>query len=104
MKLYYDVNRYAVDGTLAITTWIMNEYIGYEPYGDVTVNLSAYDMKPISDRYIFIPTYKMTPDYYAQILEDIVEEVVLEVPIGYGKGVYAKLKENWAQQVEMVMD
>ena len=100
MKLYYEKARYAVDDTLAIRTWWVGEY-GYEPYGDVTVNLSGYGMKP-EEGHIFIPVYKMTPTYYEQILADIVEDVVAPVQIGYGMGVYAKLKEHWEDNVEMM--
>jgi hypothetical protein len=101
MKLYYEKSRYAVDGTLAIMTWTDED--GYfEPYGDVTVNLSGYGMFPQDDGYIFIPTYKMSTDYYKQVCDDIVDEVIQEIPIGYGTGVYARLKENWDNQVVLM--
>lgn len=100
MKLYYEKARYAVDDTLAIRTWWVGEY-GYEPYGDVTVNLSGYGMTP-DEGYIFIPKYKMTEEYYEQIVKDIIEEVVFPVRIGYGTGVFAKLKDHWEDNVEMM--
>lgn len=100
MKLYYEKARYAVDDTLAIRTWWDGD--GYlEPYGDVTVNLSGYGVEP-EEGYIFIPVYKMTPAYYEQICKDIVDEVVERVQIGYGVGVYARLKERWEDSVEMM--
>ena len=103
MRLYYEKNRYVVDNTLAIQTWWDGD--GYlEPYGNVTVNLSAYGMYPQDDGYIFIPTYKMTPNFYEQVCKDIVEEVVSPVQIGYGTGVYAKLKEDWENNVTMLSD
>ena len=101
MKLYYTKNRYAVDNTLYIGTWCNDEGF-FEPYGDVTVNLSAYGMMPKNDSHIFIPTYKMTSDYIEQVLNDIVEEVITEVPIGLGRGLYVRLKENWEEGVEMM--
>lgn len=100
MKLYYEKSEYSIDGTPAIMTWWNGN--GYmEPYGNVTVNLSGYGMMP-EEGHIFIPTYKMTDDYYKQIVNDIVEEVICPVQIGYGTGVYAKLKEDWESKVEMV--
>ena len=44
----------------------------------------------------------MTPDYANQIIDDIVEEIVGEVPIGYGTGLYVKLKEDWEKKVSMI--
>lgn len=100
MRLYYEKGEYTVDGTLAIKTWWNgNGYL--EPYGDVTVNLSAYGMMP-DEGYIFMPTYKMTPDYREQVLGDIAEEVVREIPIGLGTGLYVKLKDDWEDGVEMM--
>lgn len=100
MRLYYEKAKYAVDDTLAIQTWCNDE--GYfEPYGRVTVNLSEYGMKP-EEGYIFIPTYNMTYDFYRQVYEDIIEEVIAPVRIGFGEGVYAKLKENWEDNVTML--
>ena len=52
--------------------------------------------------YIFIPKYKMTEEYYEQIVKDIIEEVVFPVQIGYGTGVFAKLKDHWEDNVEMM--
>lgn len=102
MELYYEKAEYVVDDTLAIRTWWIDEEYGFfEPYGDVTVNLSEYGMKP-EEGHIFIPTYKMTPDYYGQIVHDIIEEVIAPVQIGLGVGVYAKLKENWEDGVKMM--
>ena len=100
MKLYYEKAEYLMDGTLAIRTW--HDEDGYkEPYGDVTVNLTCYGMVP-EEGHIFIPTYKLPKDYYQQILDDIVEEVIGPVQIGLGTGVYAKLKDNWENGVEML--
>ena len=100
MKLYYEKSRYLVDDTLAIMTWTDED--GYlEPYGNVTVNLSAYGMRP-DEGHIYMPTYKMTPDYRAQVLRDIAEEIVSEIQIGYGTGLYVRLKDDWEDHVEMV--
>ena len=102
MELYYEKAEYVVDGTLAIRTWSIDEEYGFfEPYGDVTVNLSGYGMKP-EEGHIFIPCYKMTSDYYGQIVHDIIEEVITPVQIGLGVGVYAKLRENWEDGVKMM--
>lgn len=101
MRLYYKKDEYVADGTLAIRTWYQDEEFGYmAPYGDVTVNLSGYGMKP-EEGCIFIPTYKMTPEYFERIYDDIIDEVLYPIPIGYGHGVYARLKENWEEGVEM---
>lgn len=102
MKLMYEKNRYVADDTLAIRTWWIDEEGFLEPYGDVTVNLSAYGRKPEDDDHIYIPTYKMTSDYLGQLLDDIVDEVVGEVQIGRGRGLYAKLKPNWESNVTMM--
>lgn len=102
MKLFYKKDEYVVDGTLAISTWFEDEEFGYmAPYGDVTVNLSGYGMKP-EEGCIFMPTYKMTEEYALQVLNEIAEEVIGIVPIGYGSGLYVRLKENWESGVEMI--
>ena len=82
-----------------MTWWKGNGY--WEPYGKATVNLSAYGMMP-EEGHIFIPTYKMSDEFYEQIVNDIVEEVVCPVQIGLGVGVYAKLKKDWESNVEMM--
>ena len=102
MKLYYKKDEYVVDGTLAISTWFEDEEFGYlAPYGDVTVNLSGYGMKP-EDGHIFIPTYKMTPDYLSQVIDDIVDKILYRVPIGFAEGIYVRLKDDWESGGEMV--
>ncbi len=100
MKLYYKKDEYVVDDTLYIGTWC-NDCGYFEPYGDVTVNLSGYGMKP-EEGHIFIPTYKMTPEYFHQVCDDIVDEIIAPIQIGFGQGVYAKLKDNWEDRVEML--
>ena len=100
MKLIYAKDRYVADGTVAIRTFTDEE--GYiEPYGDVTVCLVDYGLKP-QEGYIYMPTYKMPDKYLAQVIEDIVDEVVGNVRIGYGEGIYAKLKPNWENGVRMM--
>lgn len=100
MQLIYEKTEYWVDGSLAIRTWAdVGE--GFEPYGDVTVNLSGYGMFP-EKGHIFIPRYKMSDSYYEQVCRDIVEEVICPVQIGYGIGVYAKLKPDWEKNVELI--
>jgi hypothetical protein len=98
--LYYEKSEYVVDGTLAINTWTDED--GYlEPYGDVTVNLSAYGMTPPPGT-IFMPKYKMPQDYFDNVCEDIVDNIIKEIPIGYGTGVMAKLKPDWENNVNML--
>ena len=101
MKLFYEKSKYVVDGTLAICTWYEDEEFGWlVPYGDVTVNLSGYGMKP-EEGCIFMPTYKMSPDYLSQVIEDIVDEIIGIVPIGLGEGIYARLRDDWEDRVRM---
>ena len=101
MKLYYSKDKYVADDSVAIRSWIKDEEFGYfAPYGDVTVCLKGYGVTP-EEGFIFIPTYKMTDEYFNQVCEDIVDEVITTVQIGYGRGVYAKLKDNWEEGVEM---
>lgn len=100
MELYYAKGRYVADDSLAIRTYAMVD--GWmEPYGDVTVCLAGYGMTPDKD-HIYMPTYKMTPEYRARVLKDIAREVVGEVQIGYGTGLYVWLKEDWESGVNMV--
>ena len=100
MKLYYEKVEYLMDGTLAIRTW--HDKDGHKVlYDDVSVNLTCYGMMP-EEGHIFMPTYKMSPEYYQQIVDDIVEEVIEPVQIGLGTGVYVKLKDNWEEGVEMI--
>ena len=102
MRLYYEKGIYAVDKTLAISTWYEDEEIGFlAPYGNVTVNLSGYGMAP-EEGCIFMPTYKMSPDYLSQVIEDIVDEIIGIVPIGLGEGIYARLRDDWEDRVQMV--
>lgn len=101
MELFYKKARYSVDDTLAITTWWNGD--GYlEPYGDVTVNVRAYYNFPLDDSLVILPKYKMSEEYYDQIIDDIVERELSTVQIGYGEGVMVKLKENWEQLVKML--
>lgn len=100
MKLVYQKSRYVADNTLAISTWA-DCGDGLEPYGDVTVNLSGYGKFP-EEGYIFIPIYKMTNEYYEQVKKDIIDDVICPVQIGYGVGVYARLKDNWEDLVELI--
>lgn len=102
MKLFYKKDEYAVDGTLAIRTYYRDEEYGYmAPYGDVTVNLSGYGMIP-EEGCIFMPTYKMTDEYLVQVMDEIVDDVISMIPIGYTSGLYVRLKENWEDGVEMI--
>ena len=100
MKLIYAKDMYIADESLAIRSYIEED--GWvEPYGDVSICLADYGFKPAKG-HIYMPTYKMTPDYANQIIDDIVEEIVGEVPIGYGTGLYVKLKEDWEKKVSMI--
>ena len=100
MKLIYAKDIYVADGTLAIRSYVEED--GWiEPYGPVTVCLTDYGLKP-DDGYIYMPTYKMTPDYTNQVIDDIVEEIIGEVRIGYGTGLYVKLKDDWEKGVSMM--
>lgn len=100
MKLIYAQDRYIADDTMAIRTYTDEE--GWlEPYGDVSICLIDYGLKP-EEGCIYMPTYKMTPDYANQIIDDIVEEIIGEVRIGYGTGLYVRLKPNWEANVQMM--
>ena len=104
MRLYYKKDIYVADESLAISTWCEDEEFGYlAPYGDVTVNLSGYGMTP-DEGCIYIPTYKMSREYFNQVREDIVEEILGIVPIGLSEGIYARLRDDWEDRVQMVGD
>lgn len=97
--LYYEMGKYP-DDTLAITTWIDED--GYlEPYGDVTVNLSAYGLTP-APGCVFLPTYNMPEDYLKQVLHDIAADVVMPIPIGHGSGLMVRLKKDWQKDVNTI--
>ena len=101
LKLYYEKAQYIADGSLAIRTYWDDPEFGFrEPYGDVTVCLVDYGMTPEKGT-IFMPTYKMTPDFVEQVLDEIAEEVIREIPIGFGRGLHVKLKKNWEHLVDM---
>ncbi len=99
MKLIYAKDRYVADGSLAIQSYV-NEDGWFEPYGPVTVCLAGYGLKP-AEGCVYMPTYKMMPDFVNQVIDDIVYEVLGVVQIGYGEGLYVKLKEGWENNVEM---
>lgn len=102
MEFYYSKSKYVADDSLAIQTYVKDEEYGYlEPYGTVTVCLVDYGMTP-EDGTIFIPAYKMTDDFFEQVLDDIVEEIITGIKIGYGKGYHVRLKPNWEELVNMV--
>ena len=101
MELYYSKDEYVADNSLAIQTYAVDEDFGFlAPYGMATVCLVEYGLKP-EDGTIFMPTYKMTPDFIETVLNDIVDEVIGEVQIGYGKGLHVRLKPDWEQHVKM---
>ena len=101
MKLYYWKDAYVADDSIAIRAFEMDEeYGGLVPYGNVTVCLAGYGLTP-PDGHIFIPTYNMSPSFYKQVVEDIVDEVVMPIEIGYGDGVLARLKPDWEKKVNM---
>ena len=100
MKLIYAKSLYIADESLAIASYVEDE--GYlEPYGDVSVCLVDYGMEP-EPGHIFMPTYKMPKEFVDTVIRDIVDTVVREVQIGYGKGLYVKLKDNWEKSVTMM--
>lgn len=99
MKLIYAKDRYVADDSLAIQSYV-NENGWIEPYGPVTVCLADYGLKPAKG-CVYLPTYKMMPDFANQVIDDIVYEILGVVQIGYGTGLYVKLKEDWENNVEM---
>ena len=102
MKLYYRKEIYSADDSVAIQTYIKDEENGYlEPYGMATLCLAGYNVK-LADDEICLPAYKMSPEFIDTVIEDIVDEIVTGIRIGFGKGFIAKLKPNWEDNVEMV--
>lgn len=99
MKLIYAKSEYVADNSLAIMSYT-DEDGWLEPYGHVTVCLADYGLKP-AEGCVYLPTYKMTPDFLNQVLDDIVKRIICEVRIGYGTGLYVELKEDWENNVEM---
>ena len=101
MELIYKKDRYVADNSLAISTYVKSEEGWLEPYGKVTVCLVDYGMTP-KEGEIFMPTYNMYGEFLSQVMEDIVEEVIRPIQIGYGHGLHVRLKENWEENVKMM--
>lgn len=102
LELYYQKNEYVADGSLAIQTYAMDDDIGFiVPYGMVTVCLVDYGMTPEAGT-VYMPTYKMTPDFIGTVLVDIVDEIISEVQIGYGRGLHVRLRPDWESRVKMM--
>jgi hypothetical protein len=103
MELTYQKSRYTVDDTLAIIAWEGDDEHGYEPYGHVTVNVSAYYHFPLDDTLVILPTYKMDKEFIETVKNDLVERELGEpIPIGYGEGQLVKLKKGWESSVRML--
>ena len=100
MKLYYEENTYQADGSLAIQAYEYDKlYGGYIPYGTVSICLAGYGMTPKKNE-IYIPTYKMSEQFIAQVMLDLVDEVIGVVPIGMGEGLHVKLKDDWRKHMK----
>jgi len=87
----YRRSRYTADDTTAIMA-----YEDGVPYCTCSVNLSEYGMYPPEEDYIFVPTYNMF-SFYEKFKNDLVEEEICQVPIGFGFGMLVRLKENWKE-------
>lgn len=96
MKYNYTRAKYA-DGGAAIKMYTDI----WEPYADVSVNLSAYGLTPRDENHIFIPKYRFDMDTADIIADDIVEELVEELDIGdFDRPCivwHVRLKENWRE-------
>ena len=101
MKLYYSTDRYVADNSLAIQTYAEDEDGYILPYDMATVCLVDYGKTP-EEGTIYMPIYKMTPEFLGALLLDIVDEILGEVQIGYGRGLHVRLKPDWEKNVEMI--
>lgn len=77
MKYNYTRGVYG-DGTTAVRMYTDI----WEPYADVSVNLSAYGLTPKDEDHIFIPVYRFGLDVANSIADDIVEEIIGYLDIG----------------------
>ena len=90
--MVYYRGKYTADNSTAIQAYTNDG----EPWATCTVCLVDYGMTPPDENHIFIPKYKLFK-FYDQFVEDLVDEVLYPVPIGYGEGVFARLKPNWKE-------
>ena len=104
--MIYKASNYIFDDTTAIMAF---SDIG-EPECSVSINLSDYGMIPENNEHIYIPYYKISEfimDIMNRIILDLVEEIKEEVFIGYNnscKCLYVKLKVNWRDLMEEIVD
>ena len=77
MKYNYTRGVYG-DGTTAVRMYTDI----WEPYADVSVNLSAYGLTPKDEDHIFMPVYRFGLDMANSIADDIAEEVIEYLDIG----------------------
>ena len=91
----YVRDKYLADNSTAI--FALTDY--GEPYATCTVCLKGYGITPPSEDCVFVPTYKLG-DFYEEFKEALIEEEISAIPIGYGEGVFARLKENWKEITE----
>ncbi len=102
MDLIYQKARYSVDDTLAIAAYTEDPEMGFEMYGYVTVNVSAYYHFPLTDELVILPKYKMPPEFYDTVVGDIVEKELSEIQVGYGVAQMVRLKPDWEKHVRML--
>lgn len=77
MKYNYTRGVYG-DGTTAVRMYTDI----WEPYADVSVNLSAYGLTPKDKDHIFMPVYRLGFDWANSIADDIAEEIIGYLDIG----------------------
>ena len=93
-KLTYGRSIYVADGSTYIGAFTEDG----APWCDVSVCLVDYGMKPADENCIFVPAYKMDPETLEILERDLFAEVLnKEIPIGFGTGWLAKLKDNWKE-------
>lgn len=96
--MIYKKEKYLLDDTLAILAFTEKDG-QLEQTGEVTVNLTAYGLMPVSGA-IFMPTYKMTNEYFDEVCKDLVKEIIGTVEVPCGICTIAKLKPDWENYIK----
>ena len=97
----YEASYYENDCTTAIKAYSDQG----EPWCTVTVNLSAYGIKPEDNNHVYIPAYKLDESTLNTILSDLVDKVERNIFLGFIQGrtdeckcLYVKLKDGWRER------
>lgn len=96
MKYTYRVEVYTSNRTMAISAYMDDE----TPYGTCTLNLEEYGVTPPLG-YIFIPAYKISPEFLKNIITDLGDPDYKALPFCMGPfnaSMYLmKLRDDWPE-------